>query len=110
MHPNGKVLATGSQDRSIKFWDWWDTGSREAARTLLGHKDAIACLSFSADWERLASAGVDEQVRVWAMTDGTCLQVLGGQDGAILSVACSPYGDHFATSSKDGTIRIWGCR
>jgi WD40 repeat protein len=64
---NGKWLASGADDGSIKIWNA-DTGA--IVRTLLVHTDGITSLSFSADGKWLASASQDKTVKVWGFPTG----------------------------------------
>jgi WD40 repeat protein len=65
--PDGRRLATASDDRTIKVWDM--TTGREVI-TLLGHTGGLRVLAFSGDGHRIISGGVDATARVW---DGTPL-------------------------------------
>jgi WD40 repeat protein len=65
--PDGRRLATASDDRTIKLWD--TTTGREVF-TLLGHTGGLRGLAFSPDGHRIISGGVDATARVW---DGTPL-------------------------------------
>jgi WD40 repeat protein len=60
--PDGRTLATGSQDRTIRLWNV-GTGHERAA--LRGHSKEVSCLAFSADGSTLASGSRDCTVRVW---------------------------------------------
>jgi WD40 repeat protein len=60
--PEGRRLATGSDDRTIKLWD---TTTGEEVFTLRGHTGGVLCVAFSPDGRRIASAGWDRTVRVW---------------------------------------------
>jgi WD40 repeat protein len=51
--PDGKLIASGGQDRAVRLWDA-STGA--LVRTLGGHARTITALSFSRDGKRLASA------------------------------------------------------
>ena len=59
--PDGRVLASGSNDGMVLLWD---TSSAQKTHTLEGHQDRIRGLAFSADGELLASASQDCSVRV----------------------------------------------
>jgi WD40 repeat protein len=63
--PDGKRLATGSGDETIKLWDL-TTG--QEILTLRGHTDAIGGLRFSPDGHRLISVSWDGTVRAWDAT------------------------------------------
>jgi WD40 repeat protein len=60
--PDGRRLATGSTDRTVKLWD---TTTGEEVFTLRGHTAAVLCVAFSPDGQRIASGGYDRTVRVW---------------------------------------------
>jgi WD40 repeat protein len=54
--PDGRTLASGSDDRTVKLWDV-ATGKKRA--TLAGHKDWVLSVSFSPDGKTLASGSLD---------------------------------------------------
>ena len=60
--PDGKRLASGSEDWTIKLWDL-EVG--RATLTLTGHKGRIRDLAFSPDGATLASISEDSTVRLW---------------------------------------------
>ncbi|MBT6154080.1 MAG: protein kinase [Planctomycetaceae bacterium] len=60
--PNGKLLATTSDDRTIKLWDL-STG-REV-ETLAAHTAAVNCAAFSPDGKLLASGSADRRIILW---------------------------------------------
>ena len=45
-HPTGDLLATGSEDKTVKVWSVAD---RQLVRTLEGHKDEVTSVTFSPD-------------------------------------------------------------
>jgi WD40 repeat protein len=60
--PDGKRLATGSTDQTVKLWD---TADGQELLTLKGHSDTVYSLAFSPDGKRLATGSYDRTVRVW---------------------------------------------
>ena len=60
--PDGKRLATGGLEKTVKVWDL-ETG--QEALTLRGHEDVVMAVAFSPDGQQLASASMDRTVKVW---------------------------------------------
>ncbi|KAK4696703.1 transcription initiation factor TFIID subunit 5, partial [Lecanoromycetidae sp. Uapishka_2] len=49
----------------------------------------------------------DKTVRMWAVTNGSCVRMFTGHTGNLTSVACSPSGKLLASGDDAGTIIIW---
>ncbi|HVA48404.1 MAG TPA: WD40 repeat domain-containing protein, partial [Pirellulales bacterium] len=60
--PDGRLLATASQDHTVRLWDA-STGKLRA--TLKGHTDEVNAVAWSPDGKRVASASDDGTVRLW---------------------------------------------
>ncbi|MGD2181372.1 WD40 repeat domain-containing protein [Lusitaniella coriacea] len=60
--PDGKTLASGSLDNTIKLWNW-ETG--EEIHTLTGHENSVRSVAFSPDGKTLASGGEDNTIKLW---------------------------------------------
>jgi len=102
--PNGKTLASGSSDRTIKLWNP-ETG--EELTTLTGHQDWVYSVRYSPDGKTLASGSRDETIKLWNLETGEQLTTLTGHQGAIYSVSYSPDGKTLASGSQNGTIKLW---
>ncbi|WP_414624790.1 AAA-like domain-containing protein [Calothrix sp. CCY 0018] len=102
--PDGKTLATGSWDTTIKLWDM---ASGKLLTTLQGHQDAVLSVDFSPDGKTLATGSWDKTIKLWDMASGKLQTTLQGHQGAVTSVAFSPDGKTLATGSVDRTIKLW---
>jgi WD40 repeat protein len=68
---------------------------------------SILDVRYRPDGGRVATAGVDGTVRLWASAKGDLEKVLVGHDGPVLAVAWSPDGAQIASASDDQTVRRW---
>ena len=76
--PDGRTLATSSDDRTVRLWDAADGSPRGI---LEGHIDEVDGLAFSPDG-RLASSSRDKTIRLWDPASGQTLLILKGHAGA----------------------------
>ena len=65
--PDGRIMASYSQDEIIKLWD---VATGKEIRRLKGHKVSIISIVFSPDGTILASASEDETVKLWQVSTG----------------------------------------
>jgi WD40 repeat protein len=104
--PEGRWLASGSWDRTIRLWELSDLNA--APLVLAGHEDWVLSVTFDPEGRRLASGSDDRTIRLWDLSDlDTAPRVLTGHEGGVWSVAFDPEGRWLASGSADGTIRLW---
>jgi WD40 repeat protein/DNA-binding CsgD family transcriptional regulator len=102
--PDGKILAIGDSNGTLKLWD---TGTGQEVYTLNGHLNLISDFSFSPDGQFLASASFDQQVKIWDVASGAQVGVIKGFDDQGSGVAFNPDGRRLATIDQGGNVRIW---
>jgi len=124
--PDGKFLASGSNDKTIRLWEV-ATGKAQAT---LPNTVSIYAVAFSPDGKTLASAGGFQplaevsfqhfneipkeldfkefgEVKLWDLTTGKARVFFRGDAGRINSVAFSANGKILASGGRDGAVRLW---
>lgn len=101
--PDGKLLATGAEDKLIRIWD---LSTKRIIKILRGHEQDIYSLDFFPDGDRLVSGSGDRTVRIWDLRSSQCSLTLSIEDG-VTTVAVSPNGKLIAAGSLDKTVRVW---
>ncbi|NET02667.1 MAG: TIR domain-containing protein [Sphaerospermopsis sp. SIO1G1] len=102
--PDGKTLASGSRDKTIKLWDI-ETGKQ--IRTLIGHNSYVNSISYSPDGKTLASGSFDNTIILWDVKTGKQILTLIGHNSTVNSISYSPDGKRLASGSGDNTIILW---
>lgn len=104
VHPNGRTLASGSGDRTLKFWEL-ETGT--LLRTIPAHDSWVRAIAASPDGRWLASCSNDRTVKLWDWETGNLRHTLAGHTDWVRAVAFQPDGRLLASSGQDRSIRLW---
>jgi WD40 repeat protein len=102
--PDGKSLATGSDDKIVHLWE---VHSGREIRAFSGHQGEVLSVSFSPDGNSLASGSNDSTVRLWQVDSGREVRAFSGHRSRVWSVSFSPDGKSLASGSDDKTARLW---
>ena len=104
--PDGKWLATGGDDDTIRIWDVMTR--RESHPPLRGHKGDVYALAVSPDGRWIASGGEDSRVKVWdTQNDFRLAHNFKGHTGLISSVTLDPKSLRLYSGSRDHTVKAW---
>jgi WD40 repeat protein/serine/threonine protein kinase len=107
LHPNGKLGATASQDRTVRIWSV-EMGGIEPTTLQVGGEVHEA--RWSPSGEKILSATIrdkDAELRLWDGRSGSALTLPLSSGDVVYSAAWAPDGKSFATASQDFTARIW---
>jgi WD40 repeat protein len=110
--PNGRILASGGIDGTIRLWD---PASGQPLATLHGHTSHVLSIAFSPRGETLASASGDGTTRLWdtdvrrlreARRERGEAEILAAGSDGVRAVAFSPDGK-FLAEVRSRAVTFW---
>jgi len=100
---DGKLLVSGSDDKTTKLWDVQTGG---VVKTFHGHTQAVCSTSISVDYIRIASGSTDKTICLWDIQTWECLYTIEQQD-TVWHVIFSPIDPQHLISTSDGEVWWW---
>lgn len=126
INPTGKLMASASQDKTVKIWD---VDTLEVQGILKGHKRGVWTVRFSpkdtpaiqGEQGAVSGKGViltgsgDKTIKLWSLTDYTCIRTFEGHSHNVLKVVWlkMPAEDkskktvQFASAGADSLVKVW---
>jgi coronin-1B/1C/6 len=112
---NDNIIATGSDDCTVKLWSVPDGGLTETMKEPIldidAHMRKVVFTTFHPAADNvLATASADCTVKIWDVEAGECRSELAGHGQSIQDLKWSYDGSLIASSCKDKKLRVFDAR
>lgn len=109
VHPTKPFVLTGSDDLTIKLWNWEKNWGCQ--QTFTGHEHFVMSVAFNPkDPNQFASGCLDHTIKVWSIgQDVPNFTLKAHETKGVNYVDYYPLQDkpYLITTSDDGTIKVW---
>ncbi|MEV4745863.1 caspase family protein [Streptosporangium sp. NPDC049248] len=108
--PGGRLVASGSADRTARIWDVGDLTRPAQLAVLEGHGKGVSSVAFDRSGSLLATGSADDTVRLWDIGDPrhpALTATVHRRESAVSEVAFDPAADVLAIAFADGAIELW---
>jgi coatomer protein complex subunit alpha (xenin) len=100
-HPTLNLIASGSDDKTIKIWKFTDSKWNDAD-TLRGHHNNVSSVAFHPKLDYLISNSEDKSFRIWDLNKKTSIEKITKEHDRFWVLATHPTLNIFASGSDSG--------
>ncbi len=101
---DGKWIATGSQDKTARLWQWPDG---KELKVFKDHSDAVTRVAFSPDGKALYTASMDHNLRRYDTDKGILVRAFTGHNEGVTAMAFSPQNNMLFSAGSEPTLKRW---
>ncbi|MGM3309606.1 AAA-like domain-containing protein [Anabaena sp. WFMT] len=103
--PDGKTIATASEDNTVIIWDI----NGKEIRKFTGNNQGFRNVNFSHNSKVIAAIGADNTIKIWSINGQELITFKGqdNQDNFMSSVCFIPDSKLIAASNQDNTVKLW---
>ncbi|MBN3910666.1 MAG: AAA-like domain-containing protein [Nostoc sp. NMS1] len=100
--PDGRLIASGSYDKTIKIWKRDGTLIKT-----INNGSSVNTITFSPDGKIIASGDESGNIKLWRLNSTFIKIIKHTNNGSVSSISFSPNGKIIAFGSNDNTIKLW---
>jgi WD40 repeat protein len=105
--PDNKQVIIGTQDGKILLFD---IESKTIVKTIFEEsKNAITAFAYNHSGKWMVSGDSKGNIKIWDTKNYTLIETLEGHRSRIYDIDFSPDDELVASTSLDGTVRMWDC-
>lgn len=102
-HPTLNLIASGSDDKTVKIWKFTDNKWNDAD-TLRGHHNNVSSVAFHPKQDYLISNSEDKSIRIWDLNKKNTVDKVTKENDRFWVLATHPTLNIFASGSDSGLI------
>ncbi|QJB42965.1 AAA-like domain-containing protein [Dolichospermum flos-aquae] len=103
--PNGKIIATASEDNTVRLWNI----NGKEIRKFIDNNQRFRNVKFSPDNKIIAAISANNTIEIWQINGEKLITLKGqdNQDNFMNSLCFIPDSEILAAPSQDNTIQLW---
>ncbi|MBS9386576.1 MAG: AAA-like domain-containing protein [Dolichospermum sp. BR01] len=103
--PNGKIIATASEDNTVRLWNI----NGKEIRRFIGNNQRFRNVKFSPNNKIIAAISANNTIKIWEINGEELITLKGqdNQDNFMNSLCFIPDSKIIAAPSQDNTIQLW---